>query len=150
MTDHREQFLSKIEDRSAVVGIIGLGYVGLPLALAFTEKGFNVLGFDVDPVKVDKINTGESYIKHLDPSRLLRAIGSDDVEPPEGKGGNSQLSTLNSQLLSATTDFSRLSEADAILICVPTPLGPHKEPDLQYVESSARVHPRHLASPASS
>ena len=70
-----DQLLKKINDRSAIVGIIGLGYVGLPLALAFTEKGFKVLGFDVDPIKVDKINKGDCYIKHLDPTRLSRAVG---------------------------------------------------------------------------
>jgi len=136
MTNHAQQLREKINDRSALVGIIGLGYVGLPLALAFAEKGFNVLGFDTDPAKVDKINRGESYIKHLDPTRLARATGH---APAVGVAENSQLSTLNSQLLSATADFSRLSETDAILICVPTPLGPHKEPDLQYVESSAHA-----------
>ena len=137
MTDHAQALASKINDRSALVGIIGLGYVGLPLALAFTEKGFTVLGFDVDPVKVDKINSGDCYIKHLDPSRLLRAVGREVAEASGGKGGNSKFKIQNSKFLSATSDFSRLSEADAILICVPTPLGPHKEPDLSYVESSA-------------
>jgi UDP-N-acetyl-D-glucosamine dehydrogenase len=146
MTDHAQALASKIEDRTALVGIIGLGYVGLPLALAFAEKGFSVLGFDTDPVKVDKINRGECYIKHLDPSRLLRAIGRHATEVPGGLGGNSEFRIPNSEfaasvtpMLEATSDFIRLSEADAILICVPTPLGPHKEPDLQYVESSAHA-----------
>ncbi len=106
MTNHAKALSSKINDRSALVGIIGLGYVGLPLALAFTEKGFNVLGFDVDQVKVDKINSGDCYIKHLDPSRLLRAIGRESVAVTLGKSGkNSKFKIQNSKLLSATTDF---------------------------------------------
>jgi len=131
MNSTAEQLHRKIADRSAVVGIIGLGYVGLPLALAFSEKGFRVLGFDTDPVKVDKINRGDCYIKHLDPERLNRAVGLIRED--------SNLKTHDSKLFEATSDFSRLSEADAILICVPTPLGPHKEPDLQYVEASANA-----------
>ena len=153
--NHAEQLQEKIDNRTALVGIIGLGYVGLPLALAFAEKGFKVLGFDVDPAKIKKINQGESYIKHLDPTRLARATGNStpaDPAPcdekseirnpkseiPDAMGDGRELKTKNSKLFSATTDFTRLAEADAILICVPTPLGPHKEPDLQYVESSAQ------------
>ena len=119
MTDQAKALASKIGDRSTLVGIIGLGYVGLPLALAFAEKGFKVLGFDVDPVKVDQLTAGECYIKHLDCERVERAVGQ--------------------SLFEATTDFARLAEPDAILICVPTPLGPHKEPDMRYVEDSARA-----------
>lgn len=109
---------SRIENRSALVGIVGMGYVGLPLALAFTESGFRVLGFDIDETKVQKLNRGESYIHHLDGHRLEQA--------------------WSSGLLQATGDFSRLREPDAILICVPTPLGPHREPDLSYVVNTAR------------
>jgi hypothetical protein len=98
MTDHAQALASKIADRSALVGIIGLGYVGLPLALAFTEKGFNVLGFDTDPDKVDKINRGECYIKHLDPLRLLRAIGKQDAEFPGGSGGKSEIRNPKSEM----------------------------------------------------
>ena len=169
MNNHAEQLREKIDNRTALVGIIGLGYVGLPLALAFTEKGFNVLGFDTDPEKVDKINRGESYIKHLDPERLKKATGKDigddnsefripnseleatsdftrlakatghlvAAEPGPGDG-NSEFRIPNSEF-EATVDFTRLTEPDAILICVPTPLGAHKEPDLQYVESSAQA-----------
>ncbi|HSN55334.1 MAG TPA: NAD(P)-binding domain-containing protein, partial [Candidatus Sulfomarinibacteraceae bacterium] len=85
----------KIEDRTALIGIIGLGYVGLPLALAFTEKGFRVLGFDTDPVKVDKLNRGECYIKHLDPTRLHRAIG---LQSPGGAGGKSEIPNPKSEI----------------------------------------------------
>src|SRR5664280_2049993 len=99
-----DQLLTKIRAHDALVGVIGLGYVGLPLALAFVEKGFPVLGFDVDPEKVAKLSRGEGYIKHLDGGRVAaaRAFGK----------------------FKATADFSRLAEADAILICVPTPLTP--------------------------
>jgi UDP-N-acetyl-D-glucosamine dehydrogenase len=115
-TTHADKLLEKIENKTALVGIIGLGYVGLPLALAFTEKGFNVLGLDVDPVKIDQLTAGECYIKHLDCERVERAVAA--------------------SLFEATTDFARLAEPDAILICVPTPLGPHREPDMRYVEKS--------------
>ena len=114
---HRETLLARIEDGSAVVGIIGLGYVGLPLALAFVEKGFSVFGFDVDPEKVAKLERGEPYIKHLDGGRVQAAAAT-------GR-------------LRATTDFSRLGEPDVILICVPTPLTPQREPDMRYVDQSA-------------
>jgi UDP-N-acetyl-D-glucosamine dehydrogenase len=123
-TNHAEQLLEKIEGKNALVGIIGLGYVGLPLALAFAEKGFKVLGFDIDPKKVDQLTAGECYIKHLDCERVERAVAGGHFE--------------------ATTDFARLGEPDAILICVPTPLGAHKEPDMQYVESSAQEIQKNL------
>ncbi len=111
--------LEKLTDRSARIGIIGLGYVGLPLANAFIAKGFSVLGFDVDPAKVKKLNRGESYIKHL-PSRMIadwRTAGR----------------------FEATADMTRLAEADALLICVPTPLTESRDPDLRYVEGTAEL-----------
>jgi len=107
----------KIEGKQAVVGIIGMGYVGLPLALAFDRAGFRVLGFDVDPVKVRKLNRGESYLKHIGTGRVT-------LMARRGK-------------FQATGDFKRLREADAIAICVPTPLTEMKEPDLSFVVSSA-------------
>jgi len=106
-----------IEARTAKVGVIGLGYVGLPLVLEFHRAGFPVVGFDIDQRKVDSIRAGSSYIAHIDAGRIRAAV----------KGGR----------LEATSDFSRLSEADAILICVPTPLTPQREPDLSYIESTA-------------
>jgi UDP-N-acetyl-D-glucosamine dehydrogenase len=115
---HATSLRAKIDDRSAVIGILGMGYVGLPLALTFTERGFRVLGFDVDPVKVEQLNGGTSYIPHLDGGRIPRAV--------------------EAKRLAATTDFSRLGEADALLICVPTPLTRHRDPDLSYVEATAR------------
>src|SRR6185436_14663036 len=91
----KERLLAKIQAKEAKVGIIGLGYVGLPLGLTFIEKGFSVIGFDVDAAKVNALSRGESYIKHLDAGRVAEAVG----------GGR----------FAATTEFSRLDEPDAIL-----------------------------------
>ena len=118
VTTSWQGLLDEIRAQRAVIGVIGMGYVGLPLALAFAERGFSVLGFDVDPGKVEKIMRGEGYIKHLDPSRVAAAVGA-------GR-------------LSATADFARLGEPDAILVCVPTPLTPQREPDMSYVVDTAR------------
>ena len=98
--------------RSAVVGILGLGYVGLPLALRFSEAGFKVIGFDIDENKASMINSGRSYILHI---------------------ADSAVQSARSRGLEATTDFSRIKDADAILICVPTPLNAFREPDLSFV-----------------
>src|SRR5262245_41130905 len=117
MTSPADRLRNRIADRSAVVGILGLGYVGLPLAVAFAENGFAVLGFDVDPAKVAALGRGTSYIQHP---------GSDRVAPLVAAGK-----------LAATGDFGRLDEPDALLICVPTPLTPQREPDLSYVEATA-------------
>jgi UDP-N-acetyl-D-glucosamine dehydrogenase len=111
----RRRFL----DRSATIGVIGLGYVGLPLMLAATAAGFSVLGFDIDAPKVEGLNDGRSPLKHLGDARIGDVVAA-------GK-------------FAATTDFGRLREADAILICVPTPLGRHREPDLSFVENTARA-----------
>ncbi|MBD2772966.1 nucleotide sugar dehydrogenase [Iningainema tapete] len=100
---------NKIENKTAKVGIIGLGYVGLPILVAFAKKGFSVVGFDIDKHKVNQITQGNSYIRH---------IPSED---------------LSNDLISATSDMALLREMDAIIICVPTPLDTHKEPDLTYV-----------------
>jgi len=100
-----------------VVGVIGLGYVGLPLALLFEEAGFPVIGFDADPEKPKALGRGESYIRHIGTDRVARAFSKGRI--------------------AATTDFSRLAECDGILICVPTPLGAHREPDLSFVRASA-------------
>ena len=115
----KARFLARIQGKEALIGIIGLGYVGLPLGLTFAEMGFKVIGFDVDPKKVDALGRGESYIKHLDATRVAAAA----------KAGT----------LAATTDFSRLGEPDAILICVPTPLTPQREPDMSYVVDTTRA-----------
>ena len=107
----------KIDDRSAVVGVLALGYVGLPLIRTFFDAGFRVLGFDVDLRKIEKLQRGENYLKHL------------------GEGFVSEM--MDSDRFEATADMARLGEADAVLVCVPTPLGQHQEPDLSYVEATA-------------
>lgn len=112
-TTHKIELLAKIADRKIHVGVIGLGYVGLPLALSFTEKGIRVTGFDVDSKKVDMLMKGETYIMHMDPKRVVQAV--------------------NDKLLDATSDFDRLKEPDALLVAVPTPLTPQREPDMKYV-----------------
>jgi len=114
--------LAKINNRRALVGIIGLGYVGLPLVLRFCEVGFPVLGFDTDARKVDLLNRGESYIKHIPAARLA------ELRQPGGGQGR----------FSATSDLGRLGEPEVLIICVPTPLTRMREPDLRYVENTAR------------
>ncbi|HSU65955.1 MAG TPA: nucleotide sugar dehydrogenase, partial [Tepidisphaeraceae bacterium] len=107
----------RIENKSARVGVIGLGYVGLPLLAAFHRAGFQVIGFDIDPLKIQALSRGENYLKHLGETlvRDMRQAGR----------------------FEATTDFGRLAEADAVISCVPTPLGRHLEPDLSYVERTS-------------
>ena len=112
-----EQLAAKIENGTAVVGIVGLGYVGLPLAHALHRGGMPVVGFDVDQRKIDAIGARENYLKHL---------GDEMVED-----------LASSDRFSATTDFGRLGECDVILIAVPTPLGRHQEPDLSYIRITA-------------
>src|SRR5690242_3415203 len=118
-TEPVQSLIDAIETRNATVGVIGLGYVGLPLVLLFWESGFRVIGFDVDPNKVAALGRGESYIRHIGPQRVAAAFNSGRAE--------------------ATTDYDRLAECDAILICVPTPLGAHREPDLSFVRDTAVV-----------
>jgi UDP-N-acetyl-D-glucosamine dehydrogenase len=113
MGTHAEQLRNKIESKQALVAIIGLGYVGLPLLAAFHEAGYPVLGFDIDPEKPVLLKKGENYLPHL---------GSDMCKPFVG-----------SKRFDATTDPKQLQKADAIIVCVPTPLGQHGEPDLSYV-----------------
>ncbi|MGZ8829557.1 MAG: nucleotide sugar dehydrogenase [Thermoanaerobaculia bacterium] len=114
-----DSFLESVRRRTLRVGVIGLGYVGLPLALLFEEAGFPVLGFDVDAKKTEALNRGESYIRHIGVERVRRAFSSEKVQ--------------------ATTDFERLNECDAIIVCVPTPLGDHREPDLKYIRITAET-----------
>ncbi len=128
---HASRLYEGIVNGTSTVGVIGLGYVGLPLAIAFAEGGFPVLGFDLDAGKVEMITRGECYIRHLDGGRLRRVTAGSADRPGPGR-------------LTATTDFSRLDEPDAILICVPTPLDPHREPDMSYVEKTARQIAAHL------
>lgn len=115
---HHATLLSKIELKSVRVGIIGLGYVGLPLARAFSDQGIAVLGFDVDPVKIGKLERGQSYIGHI-PDAIIRKMREHRFE--------------------ATCEFNRLEEPDVVIICVPTPLTETREPDLTYIVSSAEA-----------
>lgn len=109
--------LDKIEKRTARIGVIGLGYVGLPLLLLFEESGFPVVGLDTDQEKAQKLTRGESYIRHIGQERIARAF----------VGGRAR----------ATADFASLGECDVIIVCVPTPLGTHREPDLRYIRVTA-------------
>ncbi|HET6617650.1 MAG TPA: nucleotide sugar dehydrogenase [Gemmatimonadota bacterium] len=113
-----------IESKEARVGVIGLGYVGLPLALAFVDRGFRILGFDVDERKVGHLNRGTSYIPHMDARRITEAVASGRLE--------------------ATADFDRLAEPDAIVICVPTPLDLHHEPDMTFIIATSEEVARRL------
>src|SRR5688572_25932744 len=105
-------------DRTALVGVVGLGYVGLPLIQAFVTAGFRTLGFDIDQAKVEQLKRGQSYIGHISSDWIATAIAEKKFEP--------------------TADMTRLGEPDAILICVPTPLTANREPDLSYIVSTAQ------------
>src|SRR5665647_1175257 len=111
--NNASKLLEKIKTNQEVVGIIGLGYVGLPLAVGFAQAGINVIGFDKSSDKVDKINRGDNYIKDIRDA-VLREV-------------------VESIKLRATTDFSKIKECDALLICVPTPLDRFRKPDMSYI-----------------
>ena len=112
-----ELLKERIARQDYTVGVIGLGYVGLPLVLRFGEVGFRVIGFDIDAAKIEQLNDGASYIQHV-PGARVQAL-------------------LDARRFEATADLERLAEPDAIIICVPTPLTQHREPDLRYVEKTA-------------
>jgi UDP-N-acetyl-D-glucosamine dehydrogenase len=112
MANQQKLLIEKLNSKTAIIGIVGMGYVGLPLALRFSEVGYKVLGFDIDDNKVTKLNAGQSYIGHIPSSAVAEA---------NGKG------------FTATQDFTRADEPDALIICVPTPLNQYREPDLSYV-----------------
>jgi len=118
------RFKQRLDDKSARIGVIGLGYVGLPLALLFSRRGLATVGLDVDPAKVDSLRRGQSYIHHI-PAELIR----DQVDKKH---------------LSAATDFSELESLDACIVCVPTPLNQYREPDLSYVSQTAESISVHL------
>jgi UDP-N-acetyl-D-glucosamine dehydrogenase len=119
----KTQLLKKIASRKAVVGIVGLGYVGLPLMLRFSEMGFRVLGFDIDAAKVKALNAGKSYIEHIPASHIAKA---------------------RKARFEATSDFSRAGEADALILCVPTPLNKYREPDLSFIIDTTESLVPHL------
>ncbi len=121
-----DQLQERIAAKTASIGIIGLGYVGLPLIDAFTKAGFSCMGFDVDPAKVDALTAGKSYIKHINDATIA--------------------GWLKAEKFSATVDMSRLSEPDVLLICVPTPLTDARDPDLKYVVGTCEAIARSLRS----
>lgn len=123
----RAELLSKIIERRAVIGVIGLGYVGLPLAVEFGRGGMTVIGFDLDQSRIEIINGGRSYIPDV-PTEMLQAL-------------------VERKKLSATTDFSKLAETDAVIICVPTPLRKTKEPDISYILAASEQVKAYLHSP---
>ncbi len=114
----------KVKEKSAKVGIVGLGYVGLPLAVEFASKGFYVLGIDTDRNKIEKINSGENYIDDIDSEKMRSLVGDG--------------------LLEGTTMYGRVGELDIIFICVPTPFTPNKEPDISYINQAAENISAHL------
>lgn len=117
---NNREFIKKIKNKKAIVGVIGLGYVGLPLVIEFAKKGFTVFGFDIDENKIEMLKKNKSYIKHIDLKEL--------------KGKN----------FTPTNDFKRLKEVDCIIICVPTPLNKYREPDMTYVFNTAKTISQNL------
>lgn len=122
--DRKKQLLDKIAGRQAIIGIVGLGYVGLPLAVAFAQEGFQVIGVDVDEGKVGALNRGESYVEDI-PSAVLRPL-------------------IDSGVIRATTDYAAMAAADAISICVPTPLRKTRDPDISYIIHAADCLAAHM------
>ena len=120
----KEKLLKKIKSRELTVGVIGLGYVGLPLAVEKAKAGFKTIGFDVQKEKVDLVNLGHNYIGDVVDSDLKKLV--------------------NAGALSATTDFSFVKEVDFIAICVPTPLDKHQQPDISYVRDSTKEVAKYL------
>lgn len=118
-----EQLLVCFATRSATIGIVGMGYVGQPLALRYSKIGFNVLGFDVDPQKVTELNAGRSSIQHIDDAEVASAVAAG---------------------MSVTDDFSRIAEVDAVILCVPTPLNKYREPDLSFVVNTCDAIAPHV------
>lgn len=110
----------RIRTHEVMVGVVGMGYVGLPLMMEFAERGIRVLGFDIDPTKVKALSEGRTYIRHIPEERVSKSFIGENARA------------------TATSDFSRVGECDAILICVPTPLTKHRDPDLSYIESTAQ------------
>jgi UDP-N-acetyl-D-glucosamine dehydrogenase len=116
--------IAKLKGRSARVGVLGLGYAGLPLTCCFAEAGFETLGFDVDRAKIEQLRAGRSYIGHIPAERIVRLVESSRLRP--------------------TADFSELRQCDAAIICVPTPLGEGRTPDLTFVVNTAQAVADHL------
>jgi len=111
----KQTIITKLQNKTAIIGIIGLGYVGLPLSLRYAEAGYKIIGFDIDPDKIKQLNNGQSYIRHF---------------------GNKKIQAANKAGFETTTDFTRITQADALIICVPTPLKEHREPDISFVTNT--------------
>ena len=128
MRQEKRELIDKVAARRAKVGVVGLGYVGLPLSMAFGEAGFSVLGLDIDARKVESIGRGECYFRHLDGAPLSRLVESGRLE--------------------ASLDFSRAAQLDCVVICVPTPLTRQREPDMRFiVETAQALAPHSIAVP---
>src|SRR5262245_41635378 len=112
-------FISRVRERKSVVGIVGLGYVGLPLMLTFTKRGVQVIGFDVDAEKIRALKEGNSYIRHIPATEILHRVTSGQFVP--------------------TADFAQATTCDALILCVPTPLNKNREPDLSFVSNTAQA-----------
>ena len=119
-----ERAIAKFNDRSARIGVLGLGYAGLPLTCCFAEAGFQTYGFDIDAEKVAQLQAGRSYIGHIPAARIGRLVKDGRLRP--------------------STEFSGLSECDAAIVCVPTPLGEGRTPDLTFVVNTAKAVAEHL------
>lgn len=113
--DRKEQLVRKLKTKTASIGVVGLGYVGLPLALTYSAKGYRTVGFDLDNGKVERLNEGKTYIEHIKEDLIQEAV---------------------SRGFEATTDMSRVAYMDALILCVPTPLDKHREPDMRYIQST--------------
>lgn len=124
MSKLKNEFVKKIDEKRAVIGIVGLGYVGLPLIIRYAEAGYKVLGFDIDPGKVELLNSGRTYIEHISDERVGGAIEAG---------------------MRATSDFREISKVDAVIMCVPTPLNLYREPDMTYVISTVESVVPYLA-----
>ena len=109
---HKEQLIERLNNKSAIIGVIGLGYMGLPLSLCFADAGFKVIGFDIDQDKIASLERGESYIEHV---------------------ASAAINTHLNERFIATCDFSKVSEVDSLILCVPTPLNKNREPDLHFI-----------------
>ena len=120
----KDYLLDKIKNREVIVGVVGLGYVGLPLAVEKAKAGFKTIGFDVQSEKVDMVNNGDNYIGDVVDKDLNDLV--------------------KSGLLSATTDFSFIKDVDFVAICVPTPLDSHQQPDISYVKASTEAISKYL------
>ena len=121
---HHQALLELLRNKDALIGVVGLGYVGLPLSLTYAENGYRVLGLDIDTSKIEAIQQGCSYIQHIAGERVAEV--------------------RNQQRLDATTDFARAAEADALILCVPTPLNQYREPDLGFIRSTMQALVPHL------